>query len=87
MKLQDLSIEQLQEIVDGVPSAKSCISGNVKAADGWDKKQNKYVMCDGVYKFHWVENDWRIYSYSWPEFVLNFISIPDILSRIAEQTA
>lgn len=70
-------IDKLRSIVLNIPNGKSMVSGNNISAIGYDTKLDKYVACDGVYKFHWVDG-WSIHSYSWSSFVLNVISIEDI---------
>ncbi|MFW2105573.1 hypothetical protein [Acinetobacter guillouiae] len=84
--INNLTIEQMREIVNGPPEGKSFISGKVMPADGFDVKHGKYVMCDGVYKFHWC-NGWDIHSYAWHDFVLNVIDLNNLRTAIVENDA
>lgn len=81
--INNLTIEQMREIVDGAPEGKSFISGKIMPAEGFDVKHGKYVMCDGFYKFHWC-NGWDIHSYAWHDFVLNVVDLNDLRTTIAE---
>lgn len=75
--------EKVKYIVSHAPKAKSFVSGKVLLADGFDKKYQKYVMCDGVYKFHYA-NGWDIYSYAWHDFVLDVVDLNQLSSALLE---
>lgn len=85
--IEQLGYDLAKKLLDEAPSAKSFISGTVKPADGWDKKHQKYVMCDGVYKFHWNGKDWDIFSYAWHDFVNNVIDLSQLRTQLAEYEA
>ena len=76
-------IEKAKAIVGGAPEGRSFISGKILPADGFDVKHGKYVMCDGVYKFHYT-NGWDIHSYAWHDFVLNVVDLNNLRTAIAQ---
>lgn len=76
-------IEKAKAIVGGAPEGRSFISGKILLADGFDVKHGKYVMCDGVYKFHYT-NGWDIHGYAWHDFVLNVVDLNDLRTALAQ---
>lgn len=76
-------VEKAREVVEGIPKAKSFISGDVKEAQGYNSKLNKYVMWEWLYKFHWREGDWQIQSYTGSDFTIDVFDLSD-LKRLVE---
>ncbi|WP_289351732.1 hypothetical protein [Acinetobacter baumannii] len=44
--IREYGVEKAREVVEGIPKAKSFISGDVKEAQGYNSKLSKYVMWD-----------------------------------------
>ncbi|MEI1678932.1 hypothetical protein V8P80_14650 [Acinetobacter baumannii] len=81
--IREQGLDKAREVVEGIPKAKSFISGDVKEAQGYNSKLNKYVMWEWLYKFHWQEGDWQIQSYTGSDFTIDVFDLPD-LKRLVE---
>ncbi|HEI9749819.1 hypothetical protein LPS07_05495 [Acinetobacter pittii] len=81
--IREYGVEKAREVVEGIPKAKSFISGDVKEAQGYNSKLSKYVMWDWLYKFHWQEGDWQIQSYTGSDFTIDVFDLSD-LKRLVE---
>ncbi|HEO1775956.1 TPA: hypothetical protein VAM24_003826 [Acinetobacter baumannii] len=76
--IREFGEKKAREVVEGIPKAKSFISGDVKEAQGYNSKLNKYVMWEWLYKFHWQEGDWQIQSYTGSDFTIDVFDLSDL---------
>ncbi|MDH0691223.1 hypothetical protein [Acinetobacter pittii] len=81
--IREFGEKKAREVVEGIPKAKSFISGDVKEAQGYNSKLSKYVMWDWLYKFHWQEGDWQTQSYTGSDFAIDVFDLSD-LKRLME---